>query len=84
MCEPHFCAKGGSALEDDQLDETLEMFALGIVFILIVIFFVIKEVASYRLAASHPLNRWLNPPHDRQSGSGDAGISIDTGCDGGD
>jgi hypothetical protein len=59
----------------------------------VVVFLVIKEVAAYRLPASHGLNRVLNPPlgsrkgsYTDNSGGWDSGSDggWDSGCDGGD
>ncbi len=54
------------------------------VFILIVVVFVIKEVASYRLSAKHPLNRFLNSPSDRRNNDGVHSIELGDGDCGGD
>lgn len=80
-------------MERDRLESKLALVeTIGFAFfVVVIVFLIVKEVAAYRLPATHALNRFMNPPH--RGGSGGSG-GYDAhpggydgdpgGCDGGD
>ena len=53
-----------------------------LIFAVIVLVILIKEIVANKFPASHRANRLLNPPRGRHSNDG--GGSYDSSCDGGD